>query len=354
MFASKVHGAARLDLLSYLRPLYQEGYSCLLRCPSTRHSLHVIIQRPLLLAHITEETYKSEKSEKCEVEAQLILELWDYKPFFKMEESEITKQNVDHVISANVSELEQKILQLWRKSLIQDISLSSCISGSVTLDAAANNDCEYSITRMPVVDATRHLLYTALYHYRREMYNDAISLLQEAETKLQHPLLLYPWTRDAVKYRLAGGDRKPFPNMMKEIVAWPVEIKIDVAIPELRLKSLVAVKHSLYVIGKPPLVFTKFICFLCYHRKEMVHEAQSMLQGLSILVQYDDGYHINAKDKAIPWQILGFCQEMSGDLRGTYQSYRNAFQQKWCPSWVKFASLMRISFLINKRVMGRP
>ena len=39
MFAGKINGAARSLLLSYLVPLYQEGYNCLLRCRSLQHAL---------------------------------------------------------------------------------------------------------------------------------------------------------------------------------------------------------------------------------------------------------------------------------------------------------------------------
>ena len=78
MFASKVHGAARERLLSYLVPLYQEGYNCLLRCPSIQHELQIIIKR--LLRVNTKET--TEESEKCQVEVQTIVEVWINRPSF--------------------------------------------------------------------------------------------------------------------------------------------------------------------------------------------------------------------------------------------------------------------------------
>ena len=122
-------------------------------------------------------------------------------------------------------------------------------------------------------------------------------------------------------------------------------------IPELTLEHQAAANHSVDSILIPPLVFTDFTYFLCYHHMGMVQEAQSMLQELSILVQHDDGYHIPESCKAISWQILGICQEMSGDHHGAYLSYRNAMKQKWCP--IKSASCMRISVLIHKQMTGR-
>ena len=117
MFADKIHGAARSLLLSNLVPLYKEGYNCLLRCPSIQNGLHTIIQQQLL--GNTSET--TEESEKCQVEVELILEVWNSKPVLKMIQSELTRQiqDLEHIIiSTNNTELEQEILQLWRNYIL--------------------------------------------------------------------------------------------------------------------------------------------------------------------------------------------------------------------------------------------
>ena len=349
MFAGKVYGADRKCLLSYLMPLYQEGYYCLLRCPSIQNELYTIIQCPLL-ATIIETT---DESEKCKVEVELILEVWNSQQESKKVQSKIIKQiqDIDHIISICNAELEQEILQLWRNYLLQNLSIATCIGSSVTVNEASDRSRQSSMPTMPVVDATRHLLYTALYHYQRGKFSDAISLLQEAKIKLQHPHLMYPGDSDVEKYRAAGGGHKPFTQMMKEIVAWNVVLETDVTIPELALEHQAAASHSFSSTFVPPLVFTNFMCFLCYHHMKIAEEAQSMLQELTMLVQYDNDYHISVRDKAISWQILGICQEMSGDHEGAYQSYRNALDQKW--GKIKSASFMRISVLIYKQMTGR-
>ena len=349
MFASKVHGVARKRLLSYLVPLYQEGYNGLLRCPSIQHELQVIIKQ--LLRKNTVET--TEESEMCQVEVELILEVWNSTTDFKSVQSKITKQlqDLDHIIYTNDSEFEQEILQLWRNYLVQNLSIATCIGSLVTVNEASDRSRQSSMSAMPKIDATRHLLYTALYHYRRGMYSDAICLLQEAKVKLQHPHLMYTWALNIEKYRAAGGEHKPFTQMMKEIVAWAVLLETGVTIPELTLEHQAAANHSTDHTPVPPLVFTNFVYILCYYHMGIVRDAQSMLQELSILVQYDNGYHISKRDCAISWQILGICQEMSGDHQGAYRSYCHAMKQKWCP--IKSASCMRISVLIHKQMTGR-
>ena len=258
---------------------------------------------------------------------------WKYgnsKPDFKTVQSEITKkiQDLNNIISTNNLEFEQEILHIWRNYLFQNLALATSIGGSVTVNQAEDGNRQFNMPMMPVIDATRHLLYTALYHYRRGMYKDAISLLQEAKIKLQHPQLEYMWTGDVEKYRAAGGEQKTFTQMVKEIFAWPVELKTGVTIPELTLEHQAATNHSTDQIAVPPLVFINYMCILCYHHMVMVHEAQSVLQELSILIQYDNGYHIPESCEAISWQMLGICQEMSGYYKGAYQAYCNAIQQK--------------------------
>ena len=134
MFAGKVHGEARKRLLLYLVPLYQEGYHCLLRCPTIQCELFAIIQRPLMV-NIVERT---EESEKCQVEVKLIQEVWNSKPLFITAQSEIIKQieDLDYNTcnSTNNSEFEQEILQLWRNNLLQNMSIATCIGGSVVVN----------------------------------------------------------------------------------------------------------------------------------------------------------------------------------------------------------------------------
>ena len=62
-------------------------------------------------------------------------------------------------------------------------------------------------------------------------------------------------------------------------------------------------------------------------------DSQSMLKDLSLLVQHDNGYHICQRDNAVSWQILGICQEMSGDNHGAYQSYCKDLTTEILQNW---------------------
>ena len=337
MFAGKIHGTARASLLSSLVPLYQEGYHCLLRCPTIQNDLYTIIQNPLSVHTMLSD----EESDKCIIETHLISEIWNEKPLFTTEHSEAINhlQNIEHLILTNNSDLERSILHIWKIYICQNIAvlLSDTNRSEDNEHNQSERICE---VEMPEMDITRHLLFKALCYYRRGDYRHTLALLQEAKMKLQHPHLVYPWLFDEEKYRAAGGEHKPIIQMMKEVVTWPIELGTEITLPELSLEHQAADNHSSDGILIPPLVLTNFLSFLCYHYIQRIQESRLSLQELTMLVQYDDGYHIYESMKAISWQVLGICQQMSGDRQGAYQSYSNALQQKWCH--IGLASLVRI------------
>ena len=342
MFAGKIYGATRVRLMSCLVPLYQEGYNCLLRCPTIQNELYTIIHNPASV-HILR---SDEESDKCAMHTKLLLEIWNSKPSFTREQSKAMNnlQNIDHLISKNNTDLERSILQIWKNYICQTLAVLS--SSLNRLEDNEHNQCERVCEiEMPEFDVTSHLLYTALCYYRRGDYRSVIPLLLEAKMKLQHPLLIYQWYPSLVKYRAAGGEHKPFTEIMKEIVAWPIQLNTVITIPELLIEHEAAANLSTDYIIMPPLVLTNFMTFLCYHHMQRSQESRSALQELIMLVHYDDNNHIYVRDRAISWQVLGICQQMSGDRQTAYQSYNNALQQKWCPFGL--ASLVRIRNLLS-------
>ena len=342
MFAGKIHGSARARLLSFLVPLYQEGYYCLLRCPTIQNELYTTIQHP-----VSVHTMRSDdESDKCAIETHLKLEIWNEKPAFTAEHSKAINhlQNIEHLISMNNTDLERSILQIWKNYICQILAVLSRDADRLE-DNENNQNTRKCEIEMPETDVTSRLLYKALCYYQRGGYRSAIELLREANVKLQHPDLLYPWSSNVAKYRAAGGDHKPFTQMMKEIVAWPIPLNSDITLPELSLEHQAAVNHSTDLIIIPPLVLTNFLSFLCCHYMHRIQDSRSALQELTMLVHYDDCYHIRDPEKAISWQVLGICQQMSGNRQGAYQSYSNALQQTWCK--VGLASLVRIRNLLS-------
>ena len=101
------------------------------------------------------------------------------------------------------------------------------------------------------------------------------------------------------------------------------------------------------VIFVPPLVMANFLLFLCYFRKENIVCAISIIEELYVIVYYDNQYHIDESDKTISWQILGICQEISGNYREAIHSYTNVLHQQMYPEF-RLSSILRMRNIIQQ------
>ena len=228
MFAGKIQGANRVRLLSYLVPLYQEGYSCLLRCKSIKSNFYRIIYG-LPILRTRERSY----SEKSYTDLHLIDEIYNMGPGLKLvcylavNDVKFNICCLDEFFNEYDEYLELAVLTIWKKHLNQILGMHLC-STSVKHghDLIANS----------VFDATSHLLHAAISEYRNGNYIATLCLVKDAKLKLQNPKLMYTFTNNTRYYIEAGGDHKPFTQMMTEIFAWPIILALEICIPELSLE----------------------------------------------------------------------------------------------------------------------
>ena len=336
MFANKIEGSAKVQLLRCLIPLYEEGYNCLLKCRSVQRELKSVIERPLN-AIITD---SSKEDEKCRIETELILEIWNKMPPLVTKAMMVKDLlNLDRLISVTENELELSILQIWRNCVFQNIAVVRCY-GHSSQSNEGSETIPINIMTIPTTDATRRFIYLAIHHYCSGRYYSALSALGDARVKLTQPYLQYSWNLSVERYRAAGGEHKPLKQMIQESVTWAVELSTAVTLPELALETHAAKKNFIDNIIIPPLVFILFMNFQCYQQINRIEASKAVLQELTILVYNDNGYHISENDRAISWQILGICQEMGGDKQGAYQSYSAALQEEFCH--IKLASVIRM------------
>lgn len=96
----------------------------------------------------------------------------------------------------------------------------------------------------------------------------------------------------------------------------------------------------------PPYVLLLMLEFLC-QRYVDEKKAQAALDKLFVVVHCDEGIYIVEDFKDISWQILGICEELSGNLRGALYAYKKslAFDQTW--NRISSASEERIHYVEN-------
>ena len=76
----------------------------------------------------------------------------------------------------------------------------------------------------------------------------------------------------------------------------------------------------------PLFVMFHFVEFLCYKQIDTTL-AKRALEKLQVLVHYDQGLFVGEVCRDISWEILGICQQMTGNLQAALYSYKQSLEQ---------------------------
>lgn len=111
---------------------------------------------------------------------------------------------------------------------------------------------------------------------------------------------------------------------MKRAVALDIELDnfvcyIKELIPEQR-SSLQNKDTSLFI---PVFVMLHFLEFLCYRHID-TELAKEALDKLHAIVHYDPGHYIFELCRDISWEILGICQQITGDFESALYSFQQS------------------------------
>ena len=118
--------------------------------------------------------------------------------------------------------------------------------------------------------------------------------------------------------------------------------KLDeiIYINELMTEQMVSLQNHSHVLYIPPLVVLHMLEFLCYRHIDTMR-AQTALDDLQVLVHHDQGLYVPLYTRDISWQILGICQQISGNLQAALYSYQQSLRQ-YPFNKIQSATLMRI------------
>ena len=92
--------------------------------------------------------------------------------------------------------------------------------------------------------------------------------------------------------------------------------------PEQQSSSL---NHE-YIIYIPPYILLHMLEFLCCRHVDPMR-AQAALDDLQVLVHHDQWLFVPFGYRDISWEILGICQQMTGNRTAALYSYRQSLRQ---------------------------
>ena len=341
MFGDKIEGRNRDKLLQYLRILYYEGYSCLMRCQSLAEDMSLTMHRNVKIvlgeAHM----------DKGTIALEIITEFFNCKIYFRSLENIWMYQ-----LASPTCSHERFLLRNWLYQDLTNESISGYIYNSATGPCNKSQFCNLTkrmnIVRRCRTDSANYLLHQAMLYYNNERYNRALRLVQQSKEKMSDPRAIYWYNRTEKQCREAGFDRLPIEVMMKRHLLDIIIIENSQYIPELYLEL-----HSQDTNSRefpfliPPLVCGFFLQYLCLRKLGHLRETDDALYELSLLVKHDDKHHINFDQRAISWNIVAICQQMSGDDRAACRSFFRA-QQCLGRDLFKVSTSIRLGIILLK------
>ncbi|XP_062599369.1 uncharacterized protein LOC134260853 isoform X2 [Saccostrea cucullata] len=343
MFRLKVTGSVQASLFYQLQDLYHKGIPCLLLSQTLRPYLsQAILYRSLRVC-----TDESSIKTSTELDISVFEEIRLLEYYQSIEDFPVYMKQVERLMRQNLTSHQVVTLQCMTSSLLRNSSLS--IRNGIDPNknrAVYCNIC--NVTAMLKLSCTTgfvsDILYLAMYFYRTRRYEDSLNCLQKAQERMSAPFIMY---RNNVNIDMYEYYTSGMSLGMKIKRAVMVNIKLTfkaIYIDELELEQKIKQKEGMGALYVPPLVILHMLFVLNHHRLGDTVRSQQSLQDLQTLLLYDDGDNVSTCERDISWQILGICQQITGDYSESLRSYQNSLQQ-YPVHRIQDATLLRLNTL---------
>ncbi|XP_061166087.1 uncharacterized protein LOC133175007 [Saccostrea echinata] len=348
MFLSKIHGEAQHQLFIRLYCLYEKGIAFLLDIPSIRSYIIHVLLNPRLSICTDEHTLISE----AEFDVHLFQEI-----NFCDTLSSITLQDC----MSNLNTIEQ-IIDLLLLTQCQVIMLQKLTSSVLQKTAFVihietrtyKNKLRY---RADILSChmlklaakfgyITDMLYIAMYNYETLRYMKALSIIEKIKVNLAQPYVIYESKVDTEIYTEAVRGQS-WSTKMRQAVSETIKLDNDISyIRELIREQKCALQNNGNDLYVPPFILLYMLEILCYRHVDTIG-AQRALNDLNTLVHYDQGWRIPSRYRDISWQILGICQEVTGNLQAALYSYQQSLRENPLHE-IQTATIHRIVILMYR------
>ncbi|XP_048767889.2 uncharacterized protein LOC125674694 [Ostrea edulis] len=341
MFLSNIHGGAQNRLFIRLYGFYEKGLASLLYSPPlSSYIMNVLYNHRLSI---------------CKDEQPLVSEIeFDHAMFSEIYTSPIPSSGI-YLIRKYLNTVQQLTvspLTQYQVVMLQVLTAFLLHSAVFTLQNMYSNTTEnklmYIDDRMfcHMLKLTAKFgcisdrLYLAMYYYKTLRYTEASSVIEMTKVKLDQPYVMYKVTVDAERYTEAVGGQS-WSTKLRHAVAENIILNNSIIyINELKTEQMVSLQNHIPCLHIPPLVVLHMLEFLCYRHIDTMR-AQTALNDLQVLVHHDQGRYVDVDLRDISWQILGICQQISGNLQAALYSYQQSLERNPFNK-TQSATLMRI------------
>nr|XP_022298643.1 uncharacterized protein LOC111107651 [Crassostrea virginica] len=328
MFLNKVHGVAQRNLFTQLNGLYEKGIAFLLQNPYISYYIMNVLCNPSF----------SVCTDECSMISEVVLDLDLFMEIYRFD---AVPQNInlptcikylsliEQLIRSPLRQCQVPMLQKLTATVLHTSAFvlheiyTNTSGGNKQMYIADRRSC-YMLKLAAKLGYVSDLLYIAMYFYQTSRHREALSVIEMTKVKLAQPGLMYMVQVDPQRYTEAVGGRS-WSYKMKHAVAYDIQLYnyicyIDELTPE-QQSSLLNHRKVLYI---PPYILLHMLEFLCCRHVDSMR-AQAALNDLQVLVHHDQGVFVEPRD--ISWEILGICQQMTGDHQAALYSYRQSLRQ---------------------------
>ncbi|XP_062593542.1 uncharacterized protein LOC134255027 [Saccostrea cucullata] len=346
MFLSKIHGVKQQQLFRRLSELYEKGLAFLLRSPSIRSCILDVLYNP--------------RNSICTDDHTLISEYEFDRDLFEETLPHYTIQGQLDIQSCiiRLHTIEQMIgsplLTQYQVIMLQNMTASVLHSTAFVLHMetyTSDNKLSYRADKMSChmlklaakSGCITEMLYIAMYYYKTLRYKEALSIIEITKVKLAQPYVMYAYNVYREIYTEAVGGQS-WSTKMRQALAMDIILCNRIHyISELIPEQQSSLQRQMSVLFIPPFVLLYMLEILCYRHVDTMR-AQTSLDELQTLVHYDQGRLIPLYLRDISWQILGICQQVTGNLQAALYSYQQSLRQS-PNNKIQTATEMRIQSL---------
>nr|XP_022304024.1 uncharacterized protein LOC111111369 [Crassostrea virginica] len=328
LFSSKIHGPAQRNLFLELHGLYEKGLVCLLQSPSINSYIIHVLYNPNLSIYTNEERMISE----CDHDKELFHDI-RYNILHSPE-------NLDHCMKYlyTIELMIGEPLTQYQVLMLQSITAIILQSTAFTLHNMYNNTGlnkqMYIADRMSChmlklaakFGCISDMMYIAMFYCKTFRYREALYITEMIKVKLAQPGLMYETHIDPERYTEAVGGQS-WSTKLRQAVAHDIDVNTNTCyINELTPEQQFTLQNGEGFLRIPLFVVLHFVEFLCYRHIDTTL-AQTALEELQVLVHHDQGLYVQDIKRDISWEILGICQQMTGNLHAALYSYQQSITQ---------------------------
>ena len=335
MFLNKVYGEAQNKLFTHLNGMYEKGMVFLLQIPSINFCITDVLCNPRLSVCKDERRMISEEK----LDKGLLYEIFGNNGLILVDNTHLHTcmeylQTIEQLIGSQLlTECQVIKIQLLTSKILET---SAFILHDMATNRSPGNKqmyiadkrSRYMLKLAAKFGFVSDLLYIIIYYYETLRYKEALSVIEMTKIKLAQPGLINTGKIDPEMYTEAVKGQS-WSTKIKHTLAYHIKLYNNIYyITELKPEQQSNSLNKWTSLCIPPLVLLHMIEFLCYRNVNSVRaQAQAALDDLQVLVHHDQQVFIAAVIRDISWEILGICQQITGNNQAALYSYQQSLQQ---------------------------